>query len=164
MMLNVFRDVRISVRMTDQIRPINFLCCFSYFWCSAVTSLAFSSNLSNFEKIFKIQKEKNPKKIPKNLLKNPEKTQTNGKCQKIFKKIQKSSKKNNLNFYFFALKKWLSSQFYYLRRLVFDRSFPVHPVSESRGGSPEHQGDSYSNKILIQPLKCAVPPGFLICQ
>ena len=69
MMLYVFRDVRISVRMADQIRPINFSCCFSYFWCSAVTSVDFSSNLSNFEKIPKIPKQI-PQKIPK---KNPQK-------------------------------------------------------------------------------------------
>ena len=35
---------------------------------------------------------------------------------------------------FFAKKK--ISQFCQLRRLVFDQSYPVHPVSESRGGTP----------------------------
>ena len=42
------------------------------------------------------------------------------------------------NFFLFPLKKeeefFLSSKFSYLRRLVFNQSAPVHPVSDSRGG------------------------------
>ena len=34
----------------------------------------------------------------------------------------------------------LSSLFCYLGRLVFDQSFPVHPVSESKGGDGVREG------------------------
>ena len=44
----------------------------------------------------------------------------NLKCMKIF--------------LFRREKKMLLSQFCHLRRLVFNQSSPVHPVSESRGG------------------------------
>ena len=39
-------------------------------------------------------------------------------------------------------KKMLSSQFSNRRRTRFDQSSPVQPVSESRGGFPEHDGQS----------------------
>ena len=44
----------------------------------------------------------------------------------------------------------LFSQFYQWRRLVFDQSSPVHPVSESRGGQPERDiHRSSSRRVLL---------------
>ena len=68
---------------------------------------------------------------------------------KIFKKISKISQ--NVKNPFFSLKKSkkcnvlsLNINYYYichLRRILFDQSSPVLPVSESRGrGSPERDG------------------------
>ena len=56
--------------------------------------------------------------------------------------------------YILGQKKMLSSQFCYLRRLVFDQSSKVHPVSESRG-SPERDIHSRSSSSSRTVLPCA---------
>ena len=58
-----------------------------------------------------------------------------------------------LNFFFFAekKKKMLSSQFSNIRRMGFDQSSPVQPVSESRGGSLSAT-DGRTKEILLSNL------------
>ena len=70
------------------------------FWCSVVTSVTFSSDLSNFEKNQKNPTKKNPTtpKISKNLKLNPKKSEK--KKKKIINKIiknPKTSKKSEKN-------------------------------------------------------------------
>ena len=67
------------------------------------------------------------------------------KSKNLKKKISKNLKMLKI-FFFAEEKKMLSSYFCHLRRLVFDQSSPVHPVSESRGGSPERYGGRSLNE------------------
>ena len=67
-----------------------------HFWCSVVTSVTFSSNLSHLKQIKKSKKiQKNPKNIPRTQ-KNQLKPKKFGKCQKMSKnpKILNNLKKS----------------------------------------------------------------------
>ena len=158
-----------------------FLLILSAFWYLVVNSVTLSSNLSKFEKIPKKIPKIPPQKIKKKKLKSHKfvKTQKNPKISttknqknpKIQKNLQKSKtinfffKKSNFfeNILFLAdLKtiKMLSSQFFHLRRLVFDQSSPVHPFSESRGGYHErYGGGARSTEIL-----CLILDGVVLSQ
>ena len=98
--------------------------------CSAVISVTFSSNLGNFKIIQKIQKTQIQNKSKKKLEIKYQSSQTNHKNPKIqiFSKISKILK---------ILKKPQKITFFqkndFLRRLVFDQSSSVYPVSEYRG-------------------------------
>ena len=110
-----------------------FLLILGHFWCSVVTSVTFSGNLSNFKNNFK----KISKNLPKIYIyiyiyiytyipKQPENKFKTKKIQKI-KKIQKNEnlKKNCFNAFLLV---------FYLSRLFFDHSSPVNHILESRGG------------------------------
>ena len=78
-------------------RPKSEWLALGLFWCSVVTSLTFSSNLSNFEK----NPRKNPKNFknfknpnePKNFRKLHKKNPKNIKKPKNFRKLHKKSQK-----------------------------------------------------------------------
>ena len=77
--------------------------------------------------------------------------QKSKKSQKSQKNLKKSENvENNL----FPLKKMLFCQFCQLRRLVFDQSSTVHPVSESRGGGGlSLTANGRSMEILVSNIK-----------
>ena len=75
------------------------------FWCSAVTSVTFRSNLSNFQ-----NNPKNPKQIPKQISKNPKISINQENKKKSLKttkskEFQKLSKNLQNHKYFFLLQK-----------------------------------------------------------
>ena len=68
------------------------------------------------------------------LSKNPKSIKESEKV--FFSKNQKILRRK------FFVEKIQSSKFCQLRKLVFDQSSPVHPVSESRRGSTERHGQT----------------------
>ena len=64
-----------------------------HFWCSVVTSVAFSSNLRNFEILVKNPKMPKQSKISKNLKNSKKKIKKPEKSQKKSNKNQKNPKK-----------------------------------------------------------------------
>ena len=121
-----------------------------HFWHSVVTSVTFSSNLSNFEKKTKkskkktppkknpkflkkinLKKKNNPKKVLKKSIKTPTIPKINKNCQKILKS-QKSiyfffffQKSKTSDFFFQPQKK--TSLFLNIKNTRFDPGSPVQP-------------------------------------
>ena len=73
--------------------------------------------------------------------------------EKSLKKLKKiiffAKKSENFENDFFAEKKMLLSYFCQFRRLVFNQRSPVHPVSESRGGSTSVTKSKEKTEILV---------------
>ena len=123
------------------------MCCWAPYGASVNNWSSCKRAMPLFQKI-----PKNPKKIQKKnekyqksikkTLKN-QKNVKNGQKSENLKKSQKFQKKSLFfkkkclfwNKNFAGKNKMLSSQFSNIRRTRFDHSFPVHPVSDFRGGT-----------------------------
>ena len=144
-----------------------FLLILGHFQCLVVTSVTLRNNITNLKKIEVNLKSKNKVKkskklkIKKKYHKPPPQKKNIKKSQKSKKLKTESSKKKNLqksenlvNIFSLPKKNVLFSQFYQLRRLVFDQSSPVHPVLNFRGGG-YHKRYAWTNgqtEILVSNI------------
>ena len=82
------------------------------------------------------------------------------KISKTFDFFGQKSKKNNRHVFLgaFIWNHPFAKKFCQLRRLVFDQSSPVQPISKSRGGggSPEKSGER-KTKILVSNIRFNSP-------